>query len=171
MPITQRKHNHGFTLIEVLIALLVLAIGLLGMASLMVTSMQSNQASAQRSAAIVLSYDLVERMRSNRAQAVLSASPFAGNPATVLDPCLVEDACEDGMTPAQQVSNDLAQWAITLGNAIPGAAAIIDQVGTTNEFCIAIFWPENQPNLVADDATACGTNADNRAFTRLDVNL
>lgn len=170
MSMRSLNHNRGFSLIEVLIALLVLAVGLLGMASLMLTSMQSNEGAAQRSAAVVLAYDLVERMRSNRDQAIQASSLFDGDPAAATDPCLSDD-CSAGMTPAQLAEHDLVQWADEMTTALPGAAAVIVQQATTSEYCIAIFWPVNQTDLVADDAAACGEDANGRAFTTLEVTL
>jgi type IV pilus assembly protein PilV len=55
----------GFSLVEVLIALLVLCIGLLGMVSLQGRGLQLSQSANQRSTAIMLAQDLVEMMRSN----------------------------------------------------------------------------------------------------------
>ena len=167
------SRQDGFTLIEVLVALLILAVGLLGTASLMLLSMQSNQGAAQRSAAIVLSYDLIERMRSNRDQAALAASPFDGDPADAVDPCPapIADSCPAGMTAAEQATHDLALWTNVLTNAIPGAQAAIQQQGTSSEYCIVIFWPENQSDLVDAAATACGEDAAGRAFTNLDVTI
>ncbi len=173
MSIKQPNRQSGFTLIEVLVSLLILAVGLLGTASLMLLSMQSNQGAAQRSAAIVLSYDLIERMRSNRDQATLATSPFAGIPADAVDPCPepITTSCPAGMTPAQQATHDLALWSEVLTNAIPGAEAVVEQQGTSSEYCIAIFWPENQSDLVDAAATACGEDAAGRAFTNLDVTI
>ena len=65
--ITNRHTNTGFSLLEVLIALLILAVGLLGMASLMLHSMKSNQSSYQRTQASLLAYDMAERLRLNPA--------------------------------------------------------------------------------------------------------
>jgi type IV pilus assembly protein PilV len=73
MPIGKNKQN-GFTMIELLIALLILAVGLFGMASLMMTSMKSNQSAAMRSQASWLAYDIVERMRLNSDVATSSDS-------------------------------------------------------------------------------------------------
>lgn len=183
MPIKSHHRETGFSLIEVLIALLVLAIGLLGMASLMLTSMQSNQGAAQRSAAVVLAYDLVERMRSNRNYsqdpprpfAVDASHPYEKDPYSVNDPCPAEvngtPGCPNGMTNAQQAQHDLRQWGAQLSAAIPGSAVVIDQP-TNNQFCIVIFWPANQDDLVAaDDNQPCGQGANGRAFSALEVEL
>ncbi|MCX7101946.1 MAG: type IV pilus modification protein PilV, partial [Methylobacter sp.] len=63
------KQTAGFTLIEVLIAMLVLAVGLLGLAGLQATSLKSNQSAYNRSQATQLAYDLADRMRANVAGA------------------------------------------------------------------------------------------------------
>lgn len=156
----------GFSLIEVLIALFILAIGLLGTASLMLTSMQSNQSAAERSAAIVAIYDLVERMRSNPDQIDL----YEGDPSTFVNPCDVDD-CSAGMDATQLAGNDLFNWSAQLEANIPGSTAVIEQLPTDNEYCIAIFWPQNQTTMVANDATACGVDANGRAFSSLQVTL
>ena len=59
--------NAGFTLIEVLIAMLVLAVGLLGLAGLQATSLRNNQSAYNRSQATQLAYDIADRMRANSA--------------------------------------------------------------------------------------------------------
>lgn len=57
--------HRGFTLIEVLVALLVLSIGLLGLAALQNTALQFNTDSYQRTQATLLAYDILDRMRTN----------------------------------------------------------------------------------------------------------
>ena len=57
--------QHGFTLLEVLIAVVILSVGLLGLAALQATSLKSNHASLTRSQIAILSYDMVDRMRAN----------------------------------------------------------------------------------------------------------
>ncbi len=59
----------GFTLLEVLIAVVILSVGLLGMAGLQARSLQANQSALMRSQATVLAYDMIDRMRANRALA------------------------------------------------------------------------------------------------------
>lgn len=80
-PPTCRTEESGATLIEVLVAIVVLSIGLLGLAGLQMTGLQSNHSAYLRSQATLLAYDLSDRMRVQR-QAALSgafddASPSA----------------------------------------------------------------------------------------------
>ena len=70
--------NAGFTLIEVLIAMLVLAVSLLGLAGLQATSLRNNQSAYNRSQATQLAYDLADRMRANAA----GISTYTTNMAT-----------------------------------------------------------------------------------------
>jgi len=73
MTVLKRSIAHrarGFTLIEALVALVVLSIGLLGVAALQLTSLRSNHSSAMRSQATFLAYDIIDRMRANREAAV-----------------------------------------------------------------------------------------------------
>ncbi len=62
-PNSQRARATGFTLLEVLIAVFVLAIGVLGLAALQITSKQAGAEAAQRTIAAHLAFDLLERMR------------------------------------------------------------------------------------------------------------
>jgi type IV pilus assembly protein PilV len=55
----------GFTLLEVLVAIMILAIGLLGVAALQAVSIRNNQSAYFRSQATLLAYDVIDRMRSN----------------------------------------------------------------------------------------------------------
>lgn len=57
--------QRGATLIEVLIAVLVLAIGLLGVAALQASALRSNQSAYERSQAIIHSYSMLDAMRAN----------------------------------------------------------------------------------------------------------
>jgi len=159
----RRGRQRGFTLIEVLIALLVLAIGLLGMASLTMTSLQSNQSAYLRGQASLLAGDIVERMRGNVDEALLTDSPYlvslsAGD--TLTDPdCKTTTA---GCSPSDQAAQDLHDWWTALQTGIPGASATISR-SNENEFQVVISWSES-------DAQQRSTNTQSRDFT-LRVNL
>lgn len=61
--------SRGFTLIEILIALLVLSLGLIGLAMLQATGLRYNNESYMRSQATILAYDIIDRMRANKTAA------------------------------------------------------------------------------------------------------
>lgn len=67
------SRESGFTLIEVLVAVLVLSIGLLGLAGLQTTSLRNNNSAYMRSQAAILAYDMSDRMRANRDAAAAGA--------------------------------------------------------------------------------------------------
>lgn len=66
----KQKIQNGFTLIEVLVAMLILAGGLLGLAFLHVVSLKNNQSAQYRTDATIESYSIVDRMRINREAAL-----------------------------------------------------------------------------------------------------
>lgn len=81
------RRQCGVTLIEILITLLVLAVGLLGLAALQGLSMQSSQVAYQRSQAVSIAYEVADFARANRSV----ASPgdlqdLAGNMASRILP-------------------------------------------------------------------------------------
>lgn len=57
---------YGFSLIEVLVALFILSIGLLGLAALQTTGLQFNHQSYERTQAVIQAYDIIDRMRVNK---------------------------------------------------------------------------------------------------------
>jgi type IV pilus assembly protein PilV len=60
-------HGRGFTLIEVMVAQLVLSIGLLGLAALQTSALRTQEAAAMHTRAVQAAQDMVERMRANPA--------------------------------------------------------------------------------------------------------
>lgn len=69
-PSASRRTQAGASLLEVLIAVLILAIGLLGIAALQSLTLKNTQSASERSAAIIQSYAMLDMMRANRAQAI-----------------------------------------------------------------------------------------------------
>src|SRR5690606_30470636 len=65
MSVRPRQAQQGFTLIEMMIAFFVLAIGLLGMAALMTQSVRGNQSAVHRTQAVLMASELVDRIRAN----------------------------------------------------------------------------------------------------------
>ena len=61
-----KSHQSGFTAIEVLISILVLALGLLGLGALQIAGLRTNHSANLRTQATLLAYDMTDRMRVNR---------------------------------------------------------------------------------------------------------
>jgi len=133
--------NTGFTLIEVLIAMLVLAVGLLGLAGLQATSLRNNQSAYNRSQATQLTYDLADRMRANFTEAnKLAASVYITTDPTAA----AERPCNGapGCNPQLMAENDLFEWNRTVTTTLPsGAGTIVEAAGV---FTITINWDDNR---------------------------
>jgi type IV pilus assembly protein PilV len=79
-----RKVSRGFTLLEVLVAMVVLSIGLLGLSGMQAGSLRNNHSAFLRSQATVVSNDIIDRMRANRDSALAGDYDIAyaaGTPA------------------------------------------------------------------------------------------
>lgn len=104
------RHQRGFTLLEVLITIIVLAFGLLGLASLQGTMHLSEMESYQRAQAVVLLNDMISRLQANRGQ--------AANYVTAANAPLGADTAND---PADCTTNafdrDRCEWAALLRGA------------------------------------------------------
>jgi type IV pilus assembly protein PilV len=124
----------GLTLIEVLIALVILSIGLLGLAGLQTVSLQFNTSAYYRSQATALSYSLADRMRANRQGAL--ANLYNGafeDPPPACDP-----AGLTGGAPAQ----DVAAWRNAIACQLPfGTGAITRNAA---EFTITVQWDDTR---------------------------
>lgn len=136
----------GFTLLEVLISLVILSIGLLGLAGLQATSLKNNFSASHRSQATLLSYDIVDRMRSNTVSIDNYLTSFmALDVATTQNGCLTGAGCST----AQMAQHDLYEWNLSLGNLLPnGEGAITLDSGN---YTITINWDDNRDGAVDDD--------------------
>ncbi|MCQ4163779.1 type IV pilus modification protein PilV [Tahibacter harae] len=118
-----RSKNRGFSLLEVLIALMIFSVGLLGLAGLMVVSVKTNNGAYQRTQAAFLAQSMVDRMRAN------SMGVWGGNyNATV--PGGSNPTCP--CTVAQLAQRDLYWWGQELTNFLPNPAATVRCVNNNN---------------------------------------
>jgi len=136
-----RTMTAGFSLLEVLIALLVLSVGLLGLAALQANTLQFNQSAYLRSQATSLAYDMADRMRANR-EAALNGdyNEALANPIP---------ACDD-VAAGTVVERDLAGWRIALACALPvGNGSVLVAGGVVT---ITVQWDETRRGELLDAA-------------------
>lgn len=146
----------GFTLLEVLIALLVLSIGLLGLAALQTTALRSNQMASMRTLATQAAYDITDRMRANETAMGVVRDPDtgmvtynAGNDDYLLawddaDPVPTVNCVTSACTPAQLALFDLAKWR-DLVNQLPGGKSEINgPAGADFEHTVIVYWDQNR---------------------------
>lgn len=147
------KTKAGFTLLEVLIAMVVLAVGLLGLAAVQATSLKNNQSAYFRSQATQLAYDITDRMRANKLGV---AALDYNNKAQTNNDCNA-NAC----TPAQMAGYDLARWNTELAAQLPSGEGVVclDSTPTlgnskiahgctnpvnTKTYAVKIWWDDNR---------------------------
>lgn len=98
------RRMRGFTLLEVLVAIVVLSIGLLGLAGLMASSLKNSHSAYQRTQATWLAYDALDRMRANRQVALAGGYNLALG------------AAPGG---SDLAATDLGEWDAALTNTLP----------------------------------------------------
>lgn len=136
----RRSRQRGVSLIEVLVTVLILGVGLLGVAALQIKSMRLNQDAYLRSQATVLASSLVDSMRLRRttlAAGYTAAAPSTGN-------CNPADA---------SVAAEVLCWHRELAARLPGGTGSVVQ-DTTNlsQFTVTVSW------LDRDASEAAGSN-------------
>lgn len=140
----------GFSMVEVLVALLVLSIGLLGLAGLQASGLRYSGNSALRTQALILTQDIIERMHANTTGVsaenyeIASVAAFTSL-ATAPNPNCATGAC----TSAELASYDLIKWKQVIVQQLPAATATIDVVpsappGIIYTTTITINWTERQ---------------------------
>jgi len=149
ISITHFSAHRGFTLLEVMISIAILAIGMLGLAGLNMVAIEHNHAAYLRSQAIIITQDIVERMKSNP-QAVnhrLFDNIDTDNISTLTDTSCLTDAL--GCNYQQLAQIDIMQWAQSITqinndntrHQLPKASATVQVNGATAHlFTVKIQW-------------------------------
>jgi type IV pilus assembly protein PilV len=123
--------QQGFTLLEILVAIVVLSIGLLGLAALQAVSLNNNQIAYYRSIASQQAYDMADRIRAN------SAGNYNALDTTIpVDPDCITNVC----TAAQMKDADHAQWNTNNQRLLPAGVGTV--AGAAGIFTITVSWSE-----------------------------
>ena len=144
---TSLSGNRGFNLLEVLIALVVLAVGLLGLAALQNFSLKFNTQSYQRTQATMLIYEMIDRMRANPRG--LAQANYLLDPATNVVPaaptCIGTGA---SCSSADMAAYDIAEWMRAMQQRAvlvkPRARIAPTAGGPVPLIEVSITWSENE---------------------------
>jgi type IV pilus assembly protein PilV len=139
---SRRRSQSGFTMVEVLVALVVLTIGLLGIAALYLNSLQSGRTAIYRTQAVTLAADLADRIRTNRTAQAAYATLFAEAEVQVAA-CETTGGCSD----ANLASNDLWRWKAAVAQLLPGGQGQVTvtlpvAIDEPTNYVVTVRWSE-----------------------------
>ncbi len=126
------SRNAGFTLVEVLTALVIFAIGMLGIASLQVNGIRHTHTAYQRSQAVLLAQDLTEKMRANPLAMAPADLLYLQDPSTI-DPSSVNDCATTSCNSRERAAYDLVEWYTTINTLLRDGNGIACQDSTPGD--------------------------------------
>ena len=140
------RRSSGFSLVEALVALVVLSIGMLGIAALYVESLRSGRTALLRTQAVALAGDMADRIRANPAGRLAY-----GDVVTVNDTVAACAPGGAGCTATELAHHDKALWLQSIQGtantsaALPGATGtvVVDDTTTPPTYTITISWVES----------------------------
>ncbi len=130
-------------MVETLVALVVLAIGLLGIAALYLNSLQAGRTAIYRTQAVNLAADLADRIRVNRTAMAAYGNVFADAFAEV-PTCYTTAGC----TPGELAASDLSRWKDSAAQLLPNGqgqvvvTGVPVPAGEPANYVITVRWAE-----------------------------
>ncbi|HKL62886.1 MAG TPA: type IV pilus modification protein PilV [Woeseiaceae bacterium] len=125
----------GFTLIEALIAMVVMSVGMLGIAGLYLQTLQAGRTSQFRTQAVTLAGDVADRIRANRTAGVTYTGAGANN------------NCDTGLVDCdadQMAQHDIFRWSEQAQQTLPDGdvAVALDQTTVPWTYTVTVNWDE-----------------------------
>jgi len=134
-PISPRRTERGFSLVEAMVSLVVISVGMIGMAALYGQGLGAGRTALYRTIAVNLAADMADRIRVNR----VAGAAYAGTPGTA-------DACgpeSEGCTPEEMAASDLFIWNEQIAAQLPAASgSVAFAAGDPATFTITVTWQE-----------------------------
>lgn len=139
------KSQSGVSLIESMIALLVISIGLLGIASLQITAMKQNSNALNNSQAVWMAYNMSDRIRANN-------SEFASYADIDTSKSYSQDCMGASCSTVQMVTADAADWSEMVQN-LPSGRGLI--TGDLTQLAVTVLWDDEGTGAIG---TGCGND-------------
>ncbi|MCP4332000.1 MAG: type IV pilus modification protein PilV [Gammaproteobacteria bacterium] len=141
------NRQRGVTLIESMIALLVITIGLLGIAALQIVAMKQNAIALNNSKAVWIGYNMTDRVRANLTQ-------FTNYAGIDTSKGYSQDCMGASCSNAQMVTADASDW-ITQVEGLPAGRGMI--TGDATQLAITVMWDDEGTGATGTD---CGNDPD-----------
>ncbi|MCO5785374.1 type IV pilus modification protein PilV [Pseudomonas sp. G11-1] len=156
-----QSSQRGVGMLEVLIALLVLAVGVLGFAGLQMTALSKSDEANYRAAAVLIVQDAIERFELNpsKRESYLTSNWGAGSAGGTPPADCITSACD-----ADAVASwDIAQLAWQAANLLPAGRVMASNCEFNNQLiCVIVSWDEQDPaacmdnsGLLVDEGSRC----------------
>lgn len=158
------RRQRGDTMIEVLVTVIILAVGVLGAAALQVTTLKNLSSSHSTSVAVIVAQDFGERMRANRDAAL------AGNYDHDTRPTTTTDCVTGPCATAALAAYDTETWWAQITTVLPSGSGEVEPIAAgSNIFELTVRWDEDRSGSTG---VACppATAADLECF-RLNVTI
>lgn len=148
-----RHQQSGFSLIESLVAIVIMALGILGILGVQMRTLADTQNGVRRAQAIRLIENLSERIKVNPNS--LSAAVLASYQVSAPGPMATPPACTTACTPAQLAQHDIANWKQLVINGLPAGDAVVfaadDETDVNNrrQLGVLISWQQKERETTA----------------------
>lgn len=142
------KRISGISMVEVLVAIVVLSFGLLGLAGLQADGLRSNNNAYMKSQATLLAYDMLDRMRANL-QGVESGfydelfSTAPNDPDCISSGCSIEEMSQ----------HDAYEWSQKIAELLPNGQGKVIGSGSGSIFTITVMWDERRTGATGTDCS------------------
>ncbi len=154
--------QRGVSIVESLVALVVITVGMLGIAGLYLSSMQASRTAKVRTHAVELAASIADRIRANRdAGTAYDTAGYSSAPAT-------QDCSTARCDPDALAQDDLSRWLTDLRDTLPGGEAVTGTVVVTDRsfpqpdnYQITVTWREANSDI--DFSYSISLNIANRA--------
>jgi len=130
--------QRGDTMIEVLVTMIIIAVGVLGTAALQVTTLRNLSSSHSASVAAIVAEDFGERMRANPNAALNDRYVHDSHPGGYLD-CAQNVCTEDDMA-----RYDIGTWWEQMDNLLPSGKGEVTRNAGTNTFVLTVRWDDDR---------------------------
>ncbi|MEH6824821.1 MAG: type IV pilus modification protein PilV [Motiliproteus sp.] len=144
--IRSSNREQGFTLIEILVAVLILSLGVLGLIGMESLALKNNMSAYHRSQATILAYDLADKIRANPAGQSNYVSLTGSDIGVSCISHSASDGVPSGCSAAQIAQQDVHDWLGTLSTVLPAGSASISS-GTIST--ITISWDDDRDSTTS----------------------